>query len=145
MLGRGIVRNCVVVLGIGVAVWGLWDLTPEERSHVYSRFIIHIFCGAGALLIFQTLFCWIAERLLKLSPLPGWWFFIVPGLAAVFAIGLREPWDVASGNPWVKSYFDYASWLLGIAAATWGRWRMNERMAIVWDEIKEGRGRRGIK
>ena len=123
---------------IALTVWALWGLTADEIRHIVDRSVIHFFCAPGVLLLSQAGFRFL-ERKLPISRLRGWWYFIVPGLAAALTIGLREPYDVATGAaPAVKSYIDYISWLLGYAFATWGLWRGHERMAEAWADVKRG-------
>lgn len=112
-------------------------MTPHQRA----RFVIHFFCAGGVLTLSQAGF-WLIERKVKWLPriLKGWWWFIIPGVAAVFAIGLREPFDVGVGGEVFKSYFvDYPSWILGVVVYSWGRWRLHEREALSYTEIKAGR------
>ena len=123
--------------------FSLWEITWAELAHILERSIIHIFCAAAVLKMFQGGLSF-AERKLKLPALRGWWFFIVPGVFAVFIIFLREPYDVVGGNPLVKSYLDPVSWFLGMTLSAWGDWRLHERMAVCWSEVKERQVRRGI-
>ncbi len=51
---------------------------------------------------------------------------IVPALLAAAFIGWREAFDVAHGQPEIKAYTDYASWLFGMALAIWGLTRFRK-------------------
>ena len=109
-------------------------------SHQRERFIIHFFCAGGVLTLAQTGFWFLERKVRWISKLlKGWLWFIVPGVAAIFAINLREPFDVAAGGDLIKSYIDPIGWTLGVIIFSWGRWRLHEREATVYREIKESR------
>lgn len=109
--------------------------------HILDRFIIHLFSSAAVLMLAQVLFVYLERAWSKFPSwlLRGWFFFLVPGVFAFLLIASREIYDVATGNPPIKSYFDYLSWVLGIGLATWGRLRICRRTLKAVEEIKEGR------
>ena len=109
--------------------------------HILDRFIIHLFSSAAVLMLAQVGFVYLERRWAKFPRwlLRGWFFFIVPGMFAFLLIASREIYDVAVGNPPLKSYFDYLSWILGIGLASWGRLRTSRRTQKAVEEIKEGR------
>jgi hypothetical protein len=44
---------------------------------------------------------------------------------AVFAFStLREAYDVSVGQPLVKAFTDYASWIIGTGVGAWGLYRI---------------------
>ena len=109
-------------------------------SHQRERFIIYFFCAGGALTLSQVGFWFLERKVHWVSRLlKGWLWFIIPGIAAIFAIGLREPLDVAASGDVIKSYLDTISWILGVVIFSWGRWRLHEREAMVYRQIKENR------
>ena len=110
----------------------------EMVEHTIERFFIHLFSGAAVLMLSQVGFAY-WERKWERFPtwlLHGWFWFIVPGLAAFAAVASREIFDVAAGGPAIKSYFDYLSWILGIGLASWGRLRTSERTLLAMDQIR---------
>ena len=122
-----------IYIAVALVIISLFLMTSHQRE----RSIIHFFCAGGVLTIFQVGF-WLLERKVKLvkNILHGWFFFIIPGISAVGMIFLREPFDVGAGGDVFKSYIDPLSWLLGVVVFAWGQWRLHERMAVCWKEIK---------
>ena len=94
--------------------------------HMVDRFFIHFGFGAGVALAALTAWTEVAERgwLWKLRGL-SW--FVFPPLVSCALIFIREPWDVAHGDPAVKSMIDGVSWLLGTGAACFGIYRLVPR------------------
>ena len=114
----------------------------ETFLHIVDRFIIHLFSSAAVLMLAQVGFVYLERAWFRFPKwlLRGWFFFIVPGMFAFLVIASREIYDVAQGNPPLKSYFDYLSWLLGITLSSWGRLRTCRRTLMAVEEIKAGRG-----
>jgi hypothetical protein len=53
--------------------------------------------------------------------------FIVFGLTAT-----REAVDVANGQPLVKAFTDYASWLIGLGLGIWATYRL---IWLTWEDL----------
>ena len=125
-------RRFWVHISIALVIIGLFVMTPHQRI----RSIIHFLCAGCVLTISQGGY-WFFERKVKIvkNILRGWFFFITPGISAVMVIFLREPFDAGAGGDVLKSYLDLISWLLVVVFA-WGQWRLHERMAVCWKEIK---------
>jgi len=88
-----------------------------DWGHVWERFVIHVF-AAGSVTLGVRYGVMLAERAAGIRLHAYTWLFAPIGIVALL-IFLREPIDVAGGS-WVwKSYFDFASWLLGSYGATW--------------------------
>ena len=108
-------------------------MTPHQRS----RAIIHFICAGGALTISQGGYQFLERKVKAVGHiLHGWFFFIVPGISAITVIFLREPFDVGASGDVLKSYIDLLSWVLGVIVFSWGQWRLHERMAVCWKEVK---------
>lgn len=89
-------------------------------THILTRAAIHIFSGGTAYLIayFTCRFC---ERKFK-----RWWPLVYPAIMAFGLIGLREAFDVDSGDPLIKSVVDWLSWCVGLGLAVWGVYRVRK-------------------
>jgi hypothetical protein len=91
--------------------------------HILERAILHIFSAASVYLLAFFALAWAmrrnAERTMQ----------ILPGLVGALAIALREPFDVANGQPVLKVITDYLSWLVGMTLAIWAltRYRKDAR------------------
>ncbi len=107
----------------------------SDVLHVAERFVIHFFSAAGVLLFAFAGIDW-TRRKSWLPTLQGVWAFIVPIVASLLVIFLREPWDVFRGGALVKSYVDLTGWALGISLAAWGIYRLTPRFAEIVKEIK---------
>jgi hypothetical protein len=89
--------------------------------HAIDRGIIHFFSSMGALTSAFFAFRVLVRRK-PTWPLPQ----AIPvqlllcAVIVVLAAFLREPFDVAQGDPSWKSYSDLASWILGCACGFWG-------------------------
>ena len=121
-------------ISVALVIISLFLMTPHQRG----RSIIHFFCAGGVLTASQVGF-WFLERKVKVvgKILRGWFFFIIPGVSVIGMIFLREPFDAVSSGDVIKSYLDPMSWLLGVVVFAWAQWRLHERMAICWKEIKK--------
>ena len=127
---------------VALSIYGLWDLTWAERGHVLDRFVLHVFSGASVLIIFMYAW-WLCERWVKGWPrLEGWLFFTVPGFIAFTVIALRESYDVAMGNPLQKSFFDHASWIIGIFGFSYAIYRLYPRLRQAMEEIEKRRSKK---
>ncbi len=83
-------------------------------SLILERGFLHIFMACSFYLIaFFALHC-------AMKRWPKRTLQIVPALLAAGFIGWREAYDVAHGQPLVKAFTDYSSWLIGMALAVWG-------------------------
>ena len=120
-------------ISVAAVIILLFLMTPHQRG----RFIIHFFCAGAVLTIFQGGYQFFERKVKAVNNiLRGWFFFITPGISAVGAIFLREPFDVGAGGDVIKSYLDPFGWVLGVVVFAWGQWRLHERMAVCWKEIK---------
>lgn len=107
----------------GACGWGM-------VRHTLERALLHVASGGSVALLAMATWHACASR--------GWlWilrgksFYALPALIAVFAISLREPWDVANGDPALKSTFDWLSWVMGIGLAQYALWRLTDRLMEV--------------
>ena len=98
-------------------------------QHTLHRALLHIACGGSTVIAALTVWHELAEHGF-LWRLQGYSFFVLPALIAVFAIGLREPFDVAAGDPALKSLVDAGSWIAGVGAAELALWRLARRLQL---------------
>ncbi len=88
-----------------------FHLSHATWLHIAERSFLHFFMSGTVYLIsYLVLRACMAGN-------PDWTLRIVPGLIAVGFIGWREAYDVSKGQPLLKAYTDYASWLLGTVLA----------------------------
>lgn len=83
-------------------------------AHILDRAALHILMGAGVYLIAFFIMRWAMRRNPELMR------DVIPAMLAAGFIGWREAWDVGHGQPLVKAFTDYASWIIGTGLATWG-------------------------
>ena len=87
--------------------------------HILERFFIHVFASASLVLGSTWLIRVVAKKLPRFVP-AHWMHQLVLAALLVFAFStLREAYDVAQGQPLVKAFTDYASWLLGCGGSVW--------------------------
>lgn len=94
-------------------------------AHILERFIIHLFSAMG--LVVGTFFgLQSLHRRLKSSWLPAniGGRLLLAGLLVFGLTAMREAWDVANGQPLVKAFTDYASWLIGLGLGIWATYRL---------------------
>ena len=96
-------------------------------QHTLHRTLLHIACGGSTAIAALTVWNELAERGF-LWRLRGWSLFVLPAIIAVFVIGLREPFDVAAGDPAVKSLIDAGSWIAGVGLSELALWRLTRRL-----------------
>lgn len=108
-----------------------------DLGHIVERFMLHVLLSAGVLLVAMALCDWAERRWSWWPRLAGWWILVVPALASFALVSLREVWDVAHGQPAAKAVTDWISWILGLAAAIWGLYRLRRRLAAAFDGGKE--------
>lgn len=109
-----------------------------DWGHAWTRFYIHFFCG-GTVTLMALWGFWIAERNFRWWPrFRGWGALVVPGLASVMLIFLREPWDVSGGGHPLKSMLDFLSWTLGVGGSIWTLYRLAPRIAAIRTAIRGG-------
>ena len=119
----------------------------RERSrdpvYIAKRQVIHIFTAPGAFLAAFFAF-WFLERKVHWWPqFRGYSAFVVPALAALLVIFLREPADVARGGWAGKSYIDLACWLAGIGfLGAFALYRITPRLHEIREQILEQRRRK---
>ncbi len=82
--------------------------------HIIERALTHILMSGSVYLIGFFALHWAMRKNAKRT------MQILPGLLCAALIGWREAYDVAQGQPLLKAYTDYASWLIGMALAIWG-------------------------
>lgn len=93
--------------------------------HIIERGLIHLFSAMG--LVVGTFFALqTLHRRLKNSWLPTniGGRLLLSGLLVFGITAMREAWDVANGQPLVKAFTDYASWLIGLALGIWATYRL---------------------
>jgi hypothetical protein len=91
--------------------------------HILDRFFIHFFASTSLVLLAATGVRVAAKKLPRFAP-PYWMHQLVIAALLVFAFStLREAVDVAHGQPLVKAFTDYASWLLGSGVSVWAIYR----------------------
>lgn len=103
-------------------------------GHVIERFVIHLFSSYG--LVCGVWFCLSIVR--KRAPrwLPDGWLalLVISALFVALCGFVREPWDATQvGDPWWKSYTDFASWIIGSALACFGQYRFYYRV-LRWSD-----------
>ena len=105
--------------------------------HILERFVIHF---GSAAMIYGAVFSLYAYlvRTRRLPPgLSGWWALAAPALLGLLIPVLREPFDAAAApSLWFKSYFDYASWVLGFGASIYERYRNYPAMTEIMSQIR---------
>ena len=130
----------------------------ETLKHIAERFIIHFVCGAAVLQWSQLGVAYL-ERVVRDSlrkawympfarsvlPLRGWAFFFVPAFICVTVIFFREIIDVYNGNPFIKSYADWISWVLGTGSGGYASYRLTPRLVTAIKEIEYGYDKSGSK
>jgi hypothetical protein len=57
-----------------------------------------------------------------------WYPYIVTGILLFSITATREAWDVAHGQPLIKAFTDYASWIVGAGFSAWGLYRFKKDM-----------------
>ncbi len=93
----------------------------ELLGHILERFVIHFFASTSLVVGVYFLILFLMRRFKDYTQ------FLPLAMAAlvVFAFAsLREAVDVSNGQPLVKAFTDYASWLLGCGASAWGIYRL---------------------
>ena len=112
----------------------------ETFLHILNRSLLHIFSSASVLLLSQVgfTFMWRKGWLPRVF-LRSWMYFVIPGIAAYAIINLREIVDVSRGGWWVKSYFDHASWIIGLVLASWGQKRTARKLNMAVYEIQSAK------
>lgn len=94
-------------------------------GHIVDRFIIHFFSSAGLVLATAHGIRVLTKILRNTDWLPAEWKMrlVLSGLLVFAFSTLREAHDIANGQPLIKAYTDYASWLLGCGFSVWGLYR----------------------
>lgn len=113
---------------------------PAFWAHVLERAALHV--AASPFLFLGGLAVWHELRWRgRLPRCRGLLLAAVPACGVMLAVALREPFDAAGGNAAVKSVFDLASWLLGLAlsfvglsryAPRWAEWARVVRRECAW-------------
>lgn len=102
-------------------------------EHIVERSIIHLFSAMGAVVCaffaLQTLY----RRLDNNSWLPSniGGRLLLAGLIVFGITAMREAWDVANGQPLIKAFTDYASWLVGLGLGIWATYRL---IWLAWED-----------
>jgi hypothetical protein len=99
--------------------------TMQLISHICDRGIIHFFSSAGVVLCVMHAISYLSRRFpsrfLPAEFMPR----LVLAALTVFAVStMREAYDVHNGQPLVKAFTDYLSWLSGCAMSVWGIYRL---------------------
>lgn len=101
----------------------------ELVGHIINRFLTHFTSAYGL-----TCGVWWGLVLLRKYAskwLPDSWLALLITAASIvcLTVFMREPYDVAVVKDWWgKSYFDFASWLLGSGISVWGQYRFYYRV-----------------
>jgi hypothetical protein len=95
--------------------------------HILDRFVIHL-ASATSLVMAATFAIMYLRR--RVADSQQW----IPAnfnsqlmiaALAVFAFStMREAYDVSVGQPLVKAFTDYASWIIGTGVGAWGLYRI---------------------
>lgn len=98
----------------------------ELLGQILDRGIIHFFASCGVVMGVFMVLLMLRRRHLTKDWLPdSLKSTLVLAALTVFAFStLREAVDVHNGQPLVKAFTDYASWLLGVVVASWGVYRI---------------------
>jgi hypothetical protein len=97
----------------------------SDFLNILDRFTIHLFAAYGLVVGVSFALRTVARKK------PDWWFMphdrrliltFSALIVCLFAFA-REPHDVDAGGWVVKSYFDFASWVIGSGCAVWGQYR----------------------
>lgn len=96
----------------------------SELLHIIDRGTIHFFSSMSLVMLAFFAFRTAARRSHSAWLPAAWRQHLLFAAVAVFAVStLREAYDVANGQPLVKAFTDYGSWLLGCGASAWGLYR----------------------
>jgi hypothetical protein len=49
---------------------------------------------------------------------------LIAGLFVFAFSTMREAYDVSQGQPLIKAFTDYASWMIGVSLSIWGLYRI---------------------
>lgn len=98
----------------------------SEWLHIADRFVVHFFSAYGIVSGTWFFLNWLRKK----RACQGWMpqsyleLFVLSAVLVCLGASMREPFDVHEGDWWIKSYFDYASWILGSGVGVWGNYRM---------------------
>ncbi len=107
-------------------------------DHIAERFVIHVFSGGGLTILTLTAWWW-AERLFSWWPIfRGLAAFIIPLGVPLLIISVLEFGDVVEWGE-TKSYFDIASWMIGLGGSGYGLYRALPQLRRIEGEIRRGR------
>lgn len=103
-------------------------------GHIVERFIIHMFSAMGLVVgVFFGL-----QSLNRRQKMNGWMpsniggRLVLAGLLVFGVTAMREAYDVAvGGQPLIKAFTDYASWLIGLTLGVWAAYR------LIWLQWKD--------
>jgi hypothetical protein len=94
-------------------------------TEILWRGLLHFICSCGIVLIVLLFLSFIHRRTnwIFLPEIPEQQLFIAALI--VFAVStMREAYDVSNGQPLIKAFTDYASWLLGCGFSVFGIYRV---------------------
>lgn len=102
-------------------------------GHIVERFLIHLFSAMGLVVgVFFGL-----QSLHRRQKMNGWLpsniggRLVFSGLVVFLIASMREVFDLHSGQPYVKVFTDWASWLIGLALGIWATYR------LIWLQWKD--------
>lgn len=100
--------------------------TGTSMTHILERFFIHFSVSTFlTLAAFMLLNLWLRRN----GKVNNWLsskkeHLLITSALIVFSLAtLREPFDVAAGQWWVKAITDQVSWFVGPALSAWGLYR----------------------
>ena len=89
-----------------------------DWGHIAWRALVH-FGSAGTVLIGTTLlYRWGMRRL------PYWMSVVTPAVYTLAVLGWLEPSHIAQGDPWQKSYWDLAGWIVILGGFIYAQYRL---------------------
>jgi hypothetical protein len=80
-------------------------------GHILERSLLHVLMSGSVYMMAFFVLHFAMRKNTKLT------MAVIPALVVVGFIGLREPFDVANGQPLAKVITDYISWGVGMTLA----------------------------
>ena len=107
----------------------------SEAFQILDRFTIHFFSAYGIVSGLWFFLNWLRKKPQVRAWIPQGYLplFILSALLVCIFAFVREPWDIHAGQWWGKSYFDFASWILGSGISVWGSYRLRY-IVLTWVE-----------
>ncbi len=90
-------------------------------ANIIERFLIHVTAATSLVLAVELLLAWIARQR---DEAEAWYRRALPGLLVAAVAFTREAYDVSRGQPLLKAFTDYASWIIGVSASVYAIYRI---------------------